>query len=625
VSVVAEASSADPPVAPNRQVRLRPPWRGHLAVAAVALAVATYVTAGLWLDPARHVIAGNAGDQAFFEWLLGYGVYWLGHGADPFHTLLLNAPLGVNLASNTAITAYVLLFAPLTALAGPPVSFVTILTLNLAASAFAWYLFLSRYAVRHRAAAALGGFFCGFAPGFVSHANGHLNFTAGWIAPALLWWLFKLRDPGRPGRAGVVLGVLVAAAFTIAAEGLFFTALATAVFLGTWALARATRAEARAALPAVLRGLAVPAAVAGALLAYPLWMHFAGPQSFGRTGFNQRHYSEDLLAYVGYASRSLAGGAGLSAGRMAPNAAEQTSFFGVPLLVLTVVAVRALWRQATPGRRATLRALVVTGLAFVVLSFGPRLRIAKHDTPLVLPYALLRRLPLFDSALPGRYALVTAGVIGIVLALAADRLLREPLPAVRTHTAWAAAFAVALVPLAPLPLRWRERSPEPAFIADGTWRRYVPDGGVLTALPLAADTAADGQRWQAYTMARGGPQFRIPDGYFLGPGRDGKGRIGAPWRRTDRLFQLAAQHGYHRPTSDADRARARADFEYWGVRAVFLADEVTGADGPMDRSALESVATDLLGPPQRVQDVLLWRIQPGVDPVPAGGVARLAR
>ena len=229
-----------------------------------------------------HAIADNSGDQAFFEWLLGYGVYTLGHGADPFFTDLLNAPLGVNLAVNTSITVYTVLLAPITWAFGPSISYLTILTLNLAGAAFAWYAFLGRFVVRHRAAAALAGMFCGFAPGFVSHANGHLNWSAGWVAPVLLWWVLKLREPDHRLRNGLVLGLLVTVGFSIAAEGLFFTALACGVFLTTWSLAPSTRAEARAALPAVATALAVTAVVAGTLLAYPLWMHFAGPADVQR-------------------------------------------------------------------------------------------------------------------------------------------------------------------------------------------------------------------------------------------------------------------------------------------------------------------------------------------------------
>ena len=617
MSVVAAApsESADPPVVPTARRGGRLSWRPHLIVAVLALALAAYVINGLWRDPAAHVLTKNAGDQAFFEWLLGYGVYLLGHGADPFFTNLMNVPLGVNLAANTSITVYIVLFWPVTVLAGPQVSFAAILTLNLAASAFAWYLFLGRYLVRRPAAAAIGGLFCGFAPGFISHANGHLNWTAGWIAPVVLWWVLRLHEPRRWLRHGLILGGLLAVGFSIAAEGLFFTALASGVFLITRSLLPAARAEARAAVPTVLKALGVTAVVAGALLAYPLYMHFAGPQTFSGTGFNQAHYAEDIGAYLEYPTRSLAGWLGLGS-ELAPNPTEETSYFGLPLMILVVTAMVLLRRRAAPGRRATLTAISAVGVVFLVLSLGPQLKFFSDVTEIDLPYAALMHLPLFDSALPARFALVVAGVIGIVLALAADQLLTEPLPSVRSHTAWAAAYAVALVPLFPLPVLTAERAPEPAFIADGIWKDYVTDGGVLTTLPFATTDTPDGQRWQAYTMARGGEQFRIPDGYFLGPGGpDGTGQIGASPRQTDWLFFRAALYGYVVPLNDFDRAMARQDFAYWGVQAVILPEQITGSQGPLYRAAVEITATDLLGEPERVGGVLLWRIRPGIDPV----------
>jgi hypothetical protein len=618
VAAPAPDATADPPAEPVPDSGRATGRRWHLAVAVLALGLAFWVTQGLWSDPYSHVLAQNRGDQAFFEWLLGYGVYILGHGADPFFTTLLNAPNGVNLAANTSITVDTVLFSPLTLLAGPQVSFVAILTLNLAGTAFAWYLFLARWLVKSRAAAAVAGLFCGFAPGMISHANGHLNFTSGWVAPLVLWWVLKLREPGRWLRNGLVLGVLLGIGFSIAAEGLFFTALASAVFVVTWSLSRATRAEARAAAPTVLAALGVAAVVAGALLAYPLYMHFDGPQTFSGTGFNQRHYVEDVAAYISFSSRSLAAWAGLDSAYLASNPTEETSFFGLPLMVLVIGSLVMLWRRADPGRRATLRALTVVGALFMVLSWGPRLQILENETSIWLPYAALAHLPLFDSALPARFALALIGVIGIVLALAADRLLTEPLPSVGTHTAFAAAFAVALVPLIPQPLLTADRAPEPAFIANGTWKRYVPEGGALTALPIATNAAADGQRWQAYSMGRGGRQFRTPGGYFLGPGplgKKGTGKVGAPWRHTDWILFRAAVYGYVSPITDQDRQQARRDLAYWDVDAVFLADQLSGANGTLFRAALEITARNLLGPPERVEDVLVWRIRPGVDPV----------
>jgi hypothetical protein len=584
-------------------------------VAVLALGLAFWVTHRLWQDPAVNAIGNNSGDQAFFEWLLGYGVYTLDHGANPFFTDLLNRPLGVNLAVNTSITVYTMAFAPVTWFFGPTISYLSILTLNLAGAAFAWYAFLGRYVVRNRAAAVLAGMFAGFAPGFISHANGHLNWSAGWVAPVLLWWVLKLREPKRWLRNGLVLGLLVAVGFSIAAEGLFFTALACGLFMAVWSLAPSTRAEARAALPTVAAALAVTGVVAGTLLAYPMWMHFAGPQSFNGTGFSQRTYAEDIGSWFAYPHRSLGGALGLDS-NLAPNPTEETSFFGLPMVVLVIAAMRMLWRRADPGRRATLLALSVTGVAFFLLSLGPRLRILKTSSDVPLPYALVAHLPLFDSALPARFALVVAGVFGIVLAFAADRLLTAPLRSRTARGFWAAGFAVALVPLIPIPLLSAKRTPIPHFITAGTWQKYIPDGGTLTALPFASDGTPDGQRWQAYTLAHGGPHFVMPAGYFLGPGgHHGTGKIGAVTRRTDRLFTRAARLGVVPPVNHFDQERARADFAFWNVDLVILPDKVSGAQWRVHYDQLMKTATLLLGPPERADDVWLWRITPGVTPI----------
>lgn len=611
VAAPATAAAAEIPAPPDARAATRR-RRAHLFVALIALALAVYVTKGLWQSPYVRTVSGNVGDQSFFEWVLGYGVYLLEHGGNPFFTTMLNTPDGVNLAANTSITAYAFLFAPVSILLGPQISFISILTLNLAGSAFAWYLFLARWVTRNRAAAALGGLFCGFAPGFISHANGHLNWTSGWVAPVVLWWLFKMREKGHWLRNGLVLGVLLAIGFTVAAEGLFFCALAAGIFVITWSLSPATRAEAREALPRVLAGLAVTGVVALALLAYPLYLHFAGPQTFSGTGFNQRHYAEDIGAFISYSDRTLAAWAGIG-NDLSPNPTEQTSYFGLPLVVLVLFSLVQLWKRADPGRRSTLRALAVVAGVFFVISLGPRLLFFGNESYLPMPYAFLAHLPLFDSALPARYALALVGVFGVILTLSADELMRG-----KWRGRMAAAFALALVPIFPLPLLTSDRAPEPQFIADGTWKKYVPAGGTMSALPFAINVAGDGQRWQAYTMARGGQQFKIPDGYFLGPdvgGKEAKGRIGAVPRSTDWLFLRAALYGYIADLDNWDRAQARADFKYWGVDAVFLPDSITGPDGPLFHAAVETTATDLLGPPERVEDVLVWRIRPGVDPL----------
>ncbi|MGW4465975.1 DUF2079 domain-containing protein [Micromonospora sp. NPDC004704] len=602
-------AGSDPPPPPVRPTGAPRDRRVDLLALVAAVALAVWVTSGLWGDPNGRAITVNSSDQALFEWLLAYGAHAFTHGADPLFTSLLNAPDGVNLAVNTSITVYAVVFAPLTYLIGPPATFLVVLTLNLAATALAWYWLLSRHLVRHRPAALLGGLFIGFAPGMVSHANAHLNWTAGWLVPLLLWRVLNLHAQGRWVRNGVVLGVLVAVTFSIAAEGLFFTALACAVWLGTWSLDRSRRAQARAALPTFLRGLAVAGAVAFALLSYPLWLHFLGPQRYHGTGFDPRIHAEDILAFGAFPARSLAGVAGLDSS-LAPNPTEENSFFGLPLLILAVLCFALLWRHTDAGRRATLRALAVTATVFAVLSWGPRIKVDGHILDFPLPYALLGKLPVFNAALPSRLALVVAPVLGLLLAYAVEHLAKARLDR-RVRIGWTVGFAVALLPLLPVSLLTIEREPIPRFITSGDWREYVSANGVLAPLPFTLDVTPDGQRWQAYALAHRQGEFAIPSGFFLGPGGpDGRGRIGPVPRFTDALFAEVAQTGIVPPISDADRAAARADLRYWRVEVVVLADRVHGAKYPVHVDALRQTATALLGPPQRADDVYLWPLPP---------------
>ncbi|AEB46558.1 MULTISPECIES: hypothetical protein [Micromonospora] len=594
--------------APTSPVRVTRDRRADLIVTLVALALAVWVTSGLWRDPNGRAITVNSSDQALFEWLLAFGGHAVSHGDNPLYTYLINVPDGVNLAVNTSITVYAVVFAPLTYLIGPPATFLVILTLNLAATAVAWYWLLSRHLVRSPLAAAVGGLFIGFSPGMVSHANAHLNWTAGWLVPLLVWRLFALRRPGHWLRDGVILGVLVAISFSIAAEGLFFTALALGLFVAVWALHPANRAQARAVLPSFLRGLAVTAVVAGVLLAYPLWLHFAGPQRFHGTGFDPVIHSEDIAAYAAFPRRSLAGEAGLRT-TLAPNPTEENSFFGWPLLVLTLCCFVLLWRRADPHRRATLWALGVLAVVFTVLSFGPVAKVDGRRTDLPMPFDLLGQLPVVNAALPARLALVVTPVIGVLLAYAIDQLRQRP-PRRAAAVAWTLGFVAALLPLFPTPLLTIEREPIPRFITSGAWREYVSPGGTLTPAPLALDVYPDGQRWQAYALANRQGEFAIPSGFFLGPGGpDGRGRIGPVPRPFSALLDQAARTGLPPIVTEGTREEVRADLEHWRIETVVLPDEVHGAKWPVDEEALRRTLTMLLGEPERVEDVWLWRVR----------------
>jgi hypothetical protein len=611
----------DAPTASSRPLGPgRSRWRRTDAlVLALSALLALWITSGIWAYGVNHrVLRINASDQAFFEWLLSYSAHAVTHGHNPLWTTLLNSPGGVNLAVNTAVTVLGVALTPLTLTLGPTISFAFALTLAIAATPVAWYLLLSRVVVRGRLAAVVGGLFCGFAPGAVSHANGHLNFASAYLVPLIVWRVLALRRPGHAVRDGLVLGVLIAVQYSLGGETLFFTALGCGVFLGCWVLAG--RREPRGNLIAFGKGMLAAVVVAAVLLAYPLWMQFMGPASFHGTGFDQVGYSEDLLAYGSFPRRSLAGEAGLYNG-LAFNRTEENSFFGVPALLLLAGAAVLAQRYGSPARRRLAKAVTWSAVIFAVLSLGPQLRLADWRTHVPLPYWLLRHVPLFDSALPGRYALVVAVFGGVLLALGIEAAqlpeARIPLgrlaswrPLRTRRRVLVAGLAVGLVPLVPVPLLAMDRSPVPDFITSGTWRQYVDPGETIIPVPIPSDLLPDGQRWQAAVLAAGNESFRIPAGFFLGPGGpDGRGRIGPPPRPTVKPLDLLARQGRY-PAIATDRFKEMflADVRYWQGDVVVLPDGGTGNRWTKHHDELLNLFTVMLGPGDRVDDVYLWRV-----------------
>ena len=138
------------------------------------------------------------------------------------------------------------------------------------------------------AAAALGGLFCGFAPQMVSHANAHLNWTAQWLVPLLLWRVLRgcaspgtrraqRRDPRRARRGRVLDRRRGAVLHRPGVRG---------VPRRLGARPGAPAGRARGAAGVCCAGSRSPPRTAGVLLAYPLWLHFFGPQRYHGTGFS---------------------------------------------------------------------------------------------------------------------------------------------------------------------------------------------------------------------------------------------------------------------------------------------------------------------------------------------------
>jgi hypothetical protein len=572
-------------------------WRIHAPILAGYVLASLYVTGQLWMSPSGRLLR-NEQDHIFFEWMFAHGARVVFHGEYPFITDRLNAPDGVNLIANTSILGFTVPMAPITALFGPAVSVAVLLTLGLAATAAAWYWVLSRHLARSRVAAAIGGAFCGFAPGMVSQAEGHPNLVAQFVVPFIVARLSMLGRADRQERTvrdGLILGLLVSYQAFINEEVLFFTALFCVVFVLAWAVQH--RVEARARIRSSAIALGVGGVVAAVLLAYPLYVQFFGPQHY-RGLLHGWQSSADLGSFVAFAQATVAGQGVQSPASVHPS--EETTFLGWPLFILVVVIAVRLWHVAA------VRALAVSGAVFAVLALGPRVSLLGHATPIPGPWALVDGLPLFTSVTPIRLGLVLVPVVGALLALATDRVIARSRSGTdnrrRTRMLWAGALAVALVPLVPLPLRPTTQPAMPDFITQGQWREYVSEGQTVVTVPVTTLPRPEGMWWAADQDIG----FALAGGYFLGPVDGIAGNhamFGAPPRPTAQLFTAVANSGQVPPIGPPERAQALADVRYWRAAVLVLDPRQVNAE------PLRAVVTELFGPAESVGGIWLWDIR----------------
>ncbi|QLQ39986.1 hypothetical protein [Micromonospora robiginosa] len=573
-----------PEPAPRRRWRPRPV---DALVVAGYLALAVLLTADQWRRPDR--LFHQAGDQMLFEWMLARAARAVTGGENPLHSAALNVPHGVNLMANTSVLGLGVPLTPVTVAFGSQAAFLVAVALSLAGTATAWYALLARRLVRSRAAAAVGGLCCGFAPGMVAQAGAHLHMAAQFLVPVILALVFRPATD-RVRRDGVLLGLAVAYQVFLGEEVLLFLALAAGVLAGAYALA--DRAAARRLAPVVARRLGLGALVAGVLLAYPLWFQFFGPGHYGGMPFHTRGYRLDLASFTAAARQTVVGDAH-RAGLLSPNPTEQNSFFGPFLPLLAVLVVVRLWR------RPLVRALAVCGLLFASLSLGATVVVNRRDTGLPGPYRLLADVPLLDLVVPARFALVCVPVVGVLLALAVDRVRRG---GVRAWAPWAGAVAAALLPLTPTPIRTVPVTPVPAVVAGGDWRAYVPAGRTLVPVPPVTGAAVSPAM---FWSARTGLAFDAPGGYFIGPrsASDPAARWGAPDRPTSLLLRRAAETGQVPPVGDAERRQAVADLRHWRAAALVQADS-----SPAD--PVRATVDALVGPGRDVAGGYLWDVRP---------------
>jgi hypothetical protein len=550
-------------------------WGRSLALAAAGyLALALVVWWGVWSNHPTATTTCGCGDSALFLWFFAWPAHALAHGLDPFSSVAMSHPGGVNLLANTSELGLGIVLAPVTWVFGPVTSMNVSLLLAPALSGLAMYVLLRRW-VDWAPAAFCGGLLYGFSP-LVLIALSDAHLMLGWaVAPPLAVacldeLLFARRR--RPVQVGLVLGLLLIVQFFVGTEVLALlaiTAVPAALLLGAYGLRHrdAVRAHARQAAT----GLATAATTVGVLLAWPTWFALAGPvHTSGRVW---------PTLYLGFEGTTVKGylwptpvSAGFTlfthrvGGYQGPTLSGQ--YVGIGMVAVALVGLMV-WRR---DRRLWFFGAMT--IVSVVCSLG-------SSRTIWLPWRVLAGQPLFENIIPSRFLVVTYLCLAVMLGLVADHARRAVLERARSDSTdgtirtarWSASAvglgvaAVGLVPvasyLAPTVPMVTQPVRMPTWFA--TVAPHLPPHQVLLVFPVPYQVLESAMAWQAtagfpYAMVGGGG----PGGVIerTGAERPGAEAIGQA------SFSFSGQH-----LGPGDVSATRAALLGWRVDTVVLPDQ----------------------------------------------------
>ena len=530
----------------------------------------------------RDTFMGSLTDVPQHIWFLRWTPWALAHVHNPLLTDRLDAPAGVNLMWNPLMPLLGFLLWPVTALAGPITSYDVLATLAPALSGAAAYA-AARRLTGSRGGSLAAGFLYGFSPYVMSQAHGHVNLSMVPIPPLMLLLLHDIVVTRRRSarHAGILLGLFAFAQLMLFEELLASEAVMSAVALAILGLQHRDLVAAR--VRHLLRSLGVAVAVFVPLAAGPLAVQFAGPNRVSGQLYPSGPFSTDVLNIVVPTDTQIVAPPWALdiTNRFGGDLPEWDAYLGIPLLLLLLAIVA--WRRRDP----LVRWAAWTGIAALVLSMGPALRVGGTDTHVPLPWAVIDHVPVINNMLPARLAVYADLMVALLVAVALRDLAGLPRRQRRAVILTAALAAITLVPKSFEPAK----TTVPAFFTGADVER-IPEGSVALVLPIASVHIPDAMLWQAESDMR----FRMPGGYVLGSnilGRDGSELL-------DRVISLEIGAGV--PPLDAGvRRRLFAEMRAHGIESV-----IVGPD--RRRAAMVADLTSLLGrPPLEVGGVDLWQ------------------
>ena len=447
---------------------------------------------GWGADPASHV------------WFLAWWPHAIARGMNPFITHAVWAPSGYDLAGSTGIPGPSLVLAPITALAGPVVSYNLLVLAAPALSAWGAY-FLCRWITGRFAASVVGGYLFGFSTYELGQLTGHPNLALVPLVPLAVLLVLRRLGGDLEGRTFVwLLALVLVGQFLISTE-VFLT---MTMFGGAGLILAAACWWRRRADVLRTAGLI---ALAYLIATVPLSLYlYHVARSASHTpiySFYPSLFSTDAINFVVPTPLTAFGRQRFAdvARTFSGNISEQTGYLTLPLAASVLVFAVTRWKKAAT------RFLVAMLAVLVVASVGPSLRVKGSDV-VTFPWRAFIHLPLVKYVLPSRLMMYAFLVVAVIAALwLAEASQGRGARRAAIDPAWARWALVLLGAILLLPNlshpAWRSSVDTPAFFSQGLFRTRVPAGANVLVIPYG--DRGNSMLWQA----QAGFAFSMPEGY----------------------------------------------------------------------------------------------------------------
>ena len=396
----------------------------HMPSKAITKAVSYTVTAALfyavvsWMTFGPHNIGDLAsqffcpsGDPYFYAWFFNWWPFALSHHINPFYITYDWYPPGLNAAWLTSMPSVSLLFSPLTVSFGAQTTFNVVALLSPALAATSFFC-LAFYLTNKFFPSLLSGYTFGFSSYMLGQLLGHTQLY--FVAPlpcAIL--LFILRVNNRIGRKTFIGSFSIVALFEFASSLEIFSTFSIMSLLSLIIFYAAGDRTLRTNLLNAVKDVAwsfVPFVLLGSPYLYYL---LVGLHSLPHQMAAATYFSTDILNFflptpVTRLGRTIF--SSISA-HFTGNYSEEGAYLGVPLILILSHYVITLWNDKYT------KPLSAILLAALIFSLGSYLHVNGVITHVPLPWILISKLPLMNSALPLRLALYTSLVSAVMLAM----------------------------------------------------------------------------------------------------------------------------------------------------------------------------------------------------------------